>query len=62
VFERLYQVPSTSQTSRNGLGLGLYICKELVTRQGGQIWIAPHQEKGTSVSFTLPTSASMEIS
>jgi PAS domain S-box-containing protein len=62
VFERLYQVPSTSQSSRNGLGLGLYICKELVTRQGGQIWIAPHQEKGTSVSFTLPTSASTEIS
>src|SRR5207247_1937144 len=34
IFERLYQVLEPSQASRKGLGLGLYICKELVTRQG----------------------------
>jgi signal transduction histidine kinase len=42
------------QTSRKGLGLGLYICKELVTRQGGQIWVKRRPQKGTTFSFTLP--------
>jgi hypothetical protein len=32
----------------------LYICKELVTRQGGTIWINRRQQKGCTISFTLP--------
>ena len=55
IFERHYQVSEQIQTSRKGLGLGLYICKELVTRQGGQIWVTRPAEKGTTLSFTLPT-------
>jgi PAS domain S-box-containing protein len=54
VFERLYQAAAHVQGSRKGLGLGLYICKELVTRQGGHIWVAPRQPTGTTFSFTLP--------
>jgi PAS domain S-box-containing protein len=53
IFERLYQVSERIQTSRKGLGLGLYICKELVTRQGGQIWVKRGPQKGTTFSFTL---------
>jgi len=54
IFERLYQVSERIQTSRKGFGLGLYICKELVTRQGGQIWVTRRPEMGTTFSFTLP--------
>ena len=54
IFERLYQVAGRPQASRKGLGLGLYICKELVTRQGGQIWVKSQQQKGSTFSFTLP--------
>jgi hypothetical protein len=54
VFERLYQVSERIQTSRKGLGLGLYICKELVTRQGGQIWVKRQPQKGCTIAFTLP--------
>lgn len=54
IFERLYQVSERTQASRKGLGLGLYICKELVTRQGGQIWVKSQQQKGSTFSFTLP--------
>ena len=52
IFERMYQVPGSAWTSRKGLGLGLYICKELVTRQGGQIWVKSRPEKGSTFSFT----------
>lgn len=54
IFERLHQVSEATQASRKGLGLGLYICKELVMRQGGQIWVKSQQQKGSTFSFTLP--------
>jgi len=53
-FERLYQVEQPSQASRKGLGLGLFICKELVTRQGGKIWVKSDPPGGSTFSFTLP--------
>jgi two-component system cell cycle sensor histidine kinase/response regulator CckA len=54
LFERLYQMSEPIQASRKGLGLGLYICKELVTRQGGQIWAKSRPQQGSTFSFTLP--------
>ena len=54
IFERLYQVADGIQASRKGLGLGLYICKELVTRQGGDIWVKRGPQEGATLSFTLP--------
>ena len=54
VFERLYQVSEHIKSSRKGLGLGLYICKELVTRQSGHIWVKRRPQGGTTFSFTLP--------
>jgi signal transduction histidine kinase len=54
IFERLYQALEHTDASRKGLGLGLYICKELVTRQGGKIWAKRHVEQGSTFSFTLP--------
>jgi signal transduction histidine kinase len=53
IFEHLYQ-GSEPQGGRKGLGLGLYICKELVTRQGGRIRVTPQSPKGCIFSFTLP--------
>ncbi len=54
IFEYLYQVTESSQAGRKGLGLGLHIAKELVTRQGGSIWATSAQGAGSVLSFTLP--------
>jgi signal transduction histidine kinase len=54
IFERLFQTPDPASAGRKGLGLGLYICKELVTRQGGQIWARSAPGQGTVFSVTLP--------
>ncbi|OGF22889.1 MAG: hypothetical protein A2V63_12055 [Candidatus Eisenbacteria bacterium RBG_19FT_COMBO_70_11] len=54
VFEQLYQAGGPGERSRKGLGLGLYICRELVTRQGGRIWVEPGAERGSVFRFTLP--------
>jgi PAS domain S-box-containing protein len=57
IFERLHKTPDTGQAGRQGIGLGLHICKELVTRQGGQIWASSEPGKGTTISFTLAISS-----
>lgn len=37
-----------------GSGLGLIICKEMVERNGGRIWMESEAGKGTKAQFTLP--------
>lgn len=54
VFERLYQDPNAVDNNRKGLGLGLFIAKELVTLHGGRIWVASEAGTGSTFSFTLP--------
>ena len=54
IFERLFRVSDSALAGRQGLGLGLYICKELVTRQGGQIWATSAPGQGAVFSFTMP--------
>jgi signal transduction histidine kinase len=54
VFEHLYQVTDPGSAGRRGLGLGLHIAKDLVTRQGGTIWVTSLPGKGSLFSFTLP--------
>ena len=57
IFEHLYQVTDSSQNGRKGLGLGLHIAKDLMTRQGGSIWATSAQGAGSVFSFTLPAFA-----
>lgn len=38
----------------SGLGLGLYICRGIVTAHGGRIWADSAPERGTRFAFTLP--------
>lgn len=54
IFERLYQDPNSIDNSRAGLGLGLFIAKELVELHGGRIWVASEIGNGSTFSFTLP--------
>jgi signal transduction histidine kinase len=54
IFDRLYQVTNPALAGRKGLGLGLYICKELITLQGGEIWARGTVKEGSVFSLTLP--------
>lgn len=54
IFEHLYQVDGSSREGREGLGLGLHIAKELVTRMGGTIWVHSELTKGSHFSFSVP--------
>jgi len=54
VFDRLAQLKSSVEASRSGLGLGLFIARELVSRHGGRIWVESELGHDSTFYFTLP--------
>ncbi len=56
--EKLFRIDishsSKGTAKEQGTGLGLILCKELVEKHGGKIWIESSFGKGTSIKFTLP--------
>ncbi len=54
VFERFHRGRQVSSTNYGGLGLGLYITKQIVERHGGTIWVESREGQGTTFSFSLP--------
>jgi PAS domain S-box-containing protein len=56
VFERFHRGRHVSSTNYGGLGLGLYITKQIIERHGGTIWVDSKEGHGTSFYFSLPAS------
>jgi PAS domain S-box-containing protein len=57
VFERFHRGRQVSSTNYGGLGLGLYITKQIVERHGGTIWVDSKERSGTTFFFSLPVAA-----
>lgn len=56
IFDKFYQVGSTTKGTREGTGLGLAITRKLVELHGGHIWVESQPGHGSRFSFTLPLS------
>ncbi len=54
VFEKFYQVEEAMHHSLPGIGLGLYLARELVEAHGGRIWCTGREGGGSVFRFTLP--------
>jgi PAS domain S-box-containing protein len=54
IFERFYRLDPHLTRGVGGTGLGLYICRELVRRMGGRIWVESRLGEGSTFSFELP--------
>jgi|SRR5579872_2592188 len=54
IFERLYQDGDSVDNNRSGLGLGLFICREIVKLHQGRIWVSSERGQGSTFTFTLP--------
>jgi len=60
VFDKFYQVGSTTKGVREGTGLGLAITKTLVAEHGGQIWLESEPGKGSRFTFTIAVGQAYE--
>ncbi|MFP2909468.1 sensor histidine kinase [Pyxidicoccus sp. 3LFB2] len=54
LFERYFRARTTTAKSFGGLGLGLYITRNLVDRHGGRIDVQSEVDRGTTFVVTLP--------
>jgi two-component system phosphate regulon sensor histidine kinase PhoR len=54
VFEKFYRLDPNHQHGVGGSGLGLYICRQLVSSMQGRIWVEPAPQHGSIFAFELP--------
>jgi PAS domain S-box-containing protein len=56
IFERFYRVGEIQQRFP-GMGIGLYICDQIIKNHDGTLWVESEIGKGSTFSFTLPITA-----
>jgi signal transduction histidine kinase len=53
IFERFFRVDNI-QKQYPGMGIGLYVCEQIVKQHGGTLWVESEIGKGATFNFTLP--------
>ncbi|HVO28376.1 MAG TPA: ATP-binding protein [Candidatus Paceibacterota bacterium] len=55
LFNKFYRAENAMKLQTEGSGLGLYIARGIVKAHGGEIWAESELNRGTTMTFTLPT-------
>jgi PAS domain S-box-containing protein len=58
IFDRFHRVSDAEERTYPGLGIGLYIAREIIQRHGGTLTVESEKGKGSRFSFILPDKSS----
>jgi len=58
LFERFFRARNAKKMTSKGIGLGLYITRELVALQGGEIWVESAPGEGSAFYVRIPVAVS----
>ena len=59
LFTKFFRAENAVKFQTEGTGLGLYIAKNIVQAHGGEIYAESELNRGTTISFTLPTDTNL---
>lgn len=54
IFSRFYRGLGVNEETYPGMGIGLYVSREIITKHGGKIWVDSTKGKGSTFYFSLP--------
>ena len=55
IFQKMFRGESAKKYRTEGIGLGLYISRNIVRRHGGEMWFESEEGRGSTFYFSLPT-------
>ena len=61
IFTKFYQAYTGDDRINEGTGLGLFICKEIVEKHNGKIWVESKLRKGSKFMIKLPYIHKMRV-
>ena len=59
LFTKFYRADNAVKAQTEGSGLGLFIAKGIVSAHGGEIWAESELNRGTTISFAIPTDSNL---
>jgi len=59
LFTKFYRADNAVKVQTEGSGLGLFIAKSIIAAHGGEIWAESELNRGTTVSFSIPTASNL---
>lgn len=62
IFERFYRVESSRSKETGGTGLGLAMCKHIISRHHGTVTLDSVEGRGTTITVTMPCLSDQEVS
>lgn len=56
IFHRFYRVTEDDHKFYPGMGIGLYICADIIKKHQGKLWVDSVKGRGSTFTFSLPLS------